>query len=252
MSGSPSSIESVPLDCIHGDVRLRGELLHPAGEETRAAVLMFPGATGPGESFRKTMRELAEAGYLVVGVDMYGVDADISTPQAAGAHYAELLEAPVTLRERTVRWFETVRALPGVDPERIAAIGYCFGGRCVLELARSGADLQVVVSYHGLLTTHDPARPGQVPARISVWSGGRDPYVPVADLESLRGELDAAGADYQITLFAKSRHSFMDPDHDGFAEGIAYDPVAHRIAWAGTLALLEETIGRPSGSSGVT
>ena len=246
MSGSPSSIRSVPLDCIHGDVRLRSELLHPAGEGTRAAVLMFPGATGPGESYRKAMHELAEAGYVVVGVDMYGIDADISTPQAAGAHYVRLLEAPGTLRERTVRWLEAVRALPGVDPERIAAMGYCFGGRCVLELARSGADLQAVGSYHGLLTSHDPARPGHVRARISVWSGGNDPYVPIADLESLRGELDAAGADYQIALFGKARHSFMDPDHDGLAEGIAYDPVAHRVAWAGALALLDETIGGSS------
>lgn len=252
MSGSQSNIGPVALDCMHGDVRLRGELLHPPGGGTRPAVLMFPGATGPGDSFRKAMRELAEAGYVVVGVDMYGIDADISTPQAAGAHYARLLEAPETLRERTVRWLDTVRALPEVDPRRIAAIGYCFGGRCVLELARSGADLQVAVSYHGLLKTHDPARPGRVRARISVWTGGKDPYAPVVDLDSLRGELDAAGADYQITLFAKAQHSFMDPDHDGFAEGIAYDPVAHRIAWAGTLALLEETVRGPSSAPGVT
>lgn len=246
MSGLASSTGFAPLECLHGDVRLQGELLRPAGEGTRAAVLMFPGATGPGESFRKAMRELAGAGYLVVGVDMYGIDADISTPQAAGVHFTGLLEAPATLRERTVRWLDTIRAQPGVDPARIAAVGYCFGGRCVLELARSGADLQAVVSYHGLLTTHAHARPGVVRARIAVWSGGRDPYAPVADLDALRSELDAAGADYQVTLFGKARHSFADPDHDGFAEGIAYDPLAHRIAWAGTLALLEETIGKPA------
>lgn len=246
MSGLASGTGFAPLECIDGEVRLQGELLHPTRGETRAAVLMFPGATGPGESFRQAMRELAEAGYLVVGTDMYGADADISTPQAAGVHFAQLLEAPATLRNRTIRWLETVRALPGVDPARIAAVGYCFGGRCVLELARSGADLQAVVSYHGLLTTHAPASPGAVRARIAVWSGGKDPYAPVADLDSLRDELDAAGADYQITLFGKAQHSFTDPDHDGVAEGIAYDPVAHRIAWAGTLALLGETIGKPA------
>lgn len=243
MTESASDILVTPLDCRHGDVLLQGQLLRSVGDGARAAVLMFPGATGPGDSFRKTMRELAVAGYVVVGIDMYGTKADISTPQAAGAHYAALLKAPEVLRARTVRWLETIRALPGIDPDRIAAIGYCFGGRCVLELARSGADLQAVVSYHGLLTTHAPARPGDLRARIAVWSGGKDPYAPVADLDSLRSELDAAGADYQITLFSKARHSFTDPDHHGFAEGIAYDPTAHRIAWSGTLALLEEALG---------
>lgn len=232
-----------PLDCAHGDVQLQGELLRPAGGGMRAAILMFPGGAGPGASFRMAMRELADAGYVVAGIDMYGAKADISTPQAAGSHYLAMLSAPATLRDRTVRWLETVRALPGVDPGRIAAIGYCFGGKCVLELARSGADLQAVISYHGLLTTHAPARPGHVRARIAVWSGGKDPYAPVAELDMLREELEAADADYQITLFGKARHSFTDPDHHGYAEGIAYDAVAHGIAWAGTLALLEETIG---------
>ncbi len=207
---------------------------------------MFPGATGPAESFRKTMRELAAAGYVVVGIDMYGADADISTPEAAGQYFAALLNDPTTLRERVILWHDTVRALAGVDASRVAAIGYCFGGKCVLELARSGADIQAVVSYHGLLTTDAPAQPDQVRCRIAVWSGGKDPYAPVAELDALRGEFDAAGVDYQVTLFSRAQHSFTDPDHDGLQEGIAYDPLAHRVAWAGTLALLEETIGRPA------
>lgn len=245
MTGLASDAEFAPLPCTHGAVRLQGEMLHPAGEQKRPAVLMFPGATGPGESFRKAMRELARAGYIVAGIDMYGVEADISTREAAGAHFVALLEAPETLRDRAVHWLETVRRLPGVDPHRIAAIGYCFGGRCVLELARSGADLQAVVSYHGLLTTHAPARPGEVRARTAVWSGGRDPYAPVTELDALRAEFDNAEADYQITLFGKAQHSFMDPDHEGAAKGIAYDALAHRITWASTLALLDETVGEP-------
>lgn len=246
MSGLTSDTGFMPVECIHGETRLRGELLRPTVEGTLPAVLMFPGATGPGKSFRDAMRELAHAGYLVVGIDMYGVEADISSPAAAGVHFTQLLEAPQTLRNRAVRWLETVCALPEVDPARIAALGYCFGGRCVLELARSGADLQAAVSYHGLLTTHAPARCGEVRARVVVWSGGKDPYAPVADLDSLRDELETAGADYQITLFGQAQHSFTDPDHDGIADGIAYDVLAHRIAWAGTLALLGETIGTPA------
>lgn len=234
--------EFEPCCCVHGTVTLEGSLLRPADGTPRGTVMMFPGATGPGDSFRQAMRDLAATGYLVVGIDMYGVGADLSTAQSAGEYFAALLSAPDLLRERVVRWFDAVCALPGVDAGRVAAIGYCFGGKCVLELARSGAPIAAVTSFHGLLTTHAPARRGAIPARIAVWTGGRDPYAPLADLDALRAELDSAEADYQVTLFARAQHSFTDPDHDGLAEGIAYDPAAHRIAWAGTMALLNQVL----------
>lgn len=231
------------LRCVHRDVTLEGFAITPSTGTPRGTVLMFPGATGPGDSFRRAMRDLATEGYLVIGIDMYGIDADLSTPESAGQYFTALLNEPQLLRERVVAWFETVCALPEVDSARIAAIGYCFGGKCVLELARSGAPIAAVASFHGLLTTHAPARPDTVTAEIAVWSGGRDPYAPVADLDALRAELDTAGARYQITLFSRAQHSFTDPDHEGIAEGIGYDPGAHRIAWAGTLALLADAIG---------
>lgn len=230
------------LECEHDGVVLRGLVARPEGVPSGAAVLMFPGATGPSECFHAAMREVAAGGRLVVAPDMYGADADISSNQAAGTHFAALMAAPDLLRERVLVWFETLRTLPGVDPDRIAAIGYCFGGKCVLELARSGAAVRSVTSFHGLLGTHAPAIKGNVPARIAVWTGGEDPYAPLADVDALRAELDAAGADYQLTVFAKAAHAFTDPDHDGIAPGIAYDRTAHRIAWNGTITLLEETV----------
>ncbi|TCM19545.1 dienelactone hydrolase [Novosphingobium sp. PhB165] len=235
------------LECEHDDVVLRGLLVRPDAGVSHApapggAVLMFPGATGPSDSFFQAMREIAAGGRLVVAPDMYGVGADLSTNAAAGTYFAALMAKPALLRERLLVWFERVRALPDVDPERIAAIGYCFGGKCVLELARSGAPVRSVTSFHGLLGTHAPAQPGAVRARVAVWTGGEDPYAPPADVEALRAELDAAGVDYQLTLFAKVAHAFTDPDHDGIAPGIAYDRTAHRIAWNGTIALLEESI----------
>lgn len=232
------------LDCEHQGVTLRGRVARPETAANGAAVLMFPGATGPSDSFYAAMREVAAGGRLVVAADMYGADADISSTQAAGAHFAALMETPDRLRDRAIAWFEAVRALPEVDPQRIAAIGYCFGGKCVLELARSGAAVRAVTSFHGLLGTHAPAVIGQVPARIAIWAGGQDPYAPPADVQALRAELDAAGADYQLTVFAKAAHAFTDPDHDGIAPGIVYDRAAHRIAWKGTIALLEETVDR--------
>lgn len=227
---------------IDGATTLEGFVLAPEGSGPHAAVLMFPGATGPGRSFRAAVGELAAAGYLAFGVDMYGIGADIATPGAAGVHFEKLLAAPDHLRARVVAWFDAVRAHPDVDADRVAAVGYCFGGKCVLELARSGAPVRSVTSFHGLLQTHAPAQPGTVKARVAIWTGGEDPYAPVEHLDGLRQEFDAAGADYQATLFAKAQHSFTDPDHDGIGPGIAYDALSHRIAWAGTLALLEQTL----------
>ncbi|MEE4454571.1 dienelactone hydrolase family protein [Novosphingobium resinovorum] len=230
------------VHCSHDEVELEGFLGKPERAGPHPAVLMFPGATGPGPSFEAAAHELVGAGYVVAGIDMYGRGADLSTPQSAGRHFADLLARPDVLRARVLAWLDAVCALPCVDPECVAAVGYCFGGKCVLELARSGAAVKAVSSFHGLLGTHAPAMPGAVRARIAVWTGGRDPYVPRADLAALRAELDTADADYQMTEFARARHAFTDPDHDGIAEGIAYDPVAHRIAWSGTLALLEATL----------
>ncbi|WP_159978663.1 MULTISPECIES: dienelactone hydrolase family protein [unclassified Novosphingobium] len=230
------------VECVHDGATLTGRIARPRTAGPHAAVLMFPGATGPGPSFDHAVRELAALGYLAVSIDMYGRGADTSSPQAAGAHFADLMARPEVLRARVIAWFDTVRTIPGVDPARIGAIGYCFGGKCVLELARSGAAVACVSSFHGLLSTHAPAQPGEVTARIAVWSGGRDPYAPITEFDALRAELDAAGADYHATLFAQARHAFTDPDHDGIAEGIAYDLTAHRIAWSGTLALLDVTL----------
>lgn len=232
--------------CQHGDTVMEGVVHAPAasGIASGATVMMFPGATGSGPSFRKSAAELAALGYRVIEIEMYGAGSDISTPQAAGEHFTKLLASPGLLRDRVVTWFETIRAMPGVDPRRIAAVGYCFGGKCVLELARSGADVRAVVSYHGLLTTHAPMAPGVCKADIAVWSGGCDPYAPVADFDALRSEFDSAGARYQMSLLSTAQHSFTDPDHDDIGlEGIAYDALSHRVSWAATIAFLSQTIG---------
>lgn len=230
------------IEVTHGDTTMRGFMVAPTSPGPHRTVLMFPGATGAGPTFRATARELAERGYLAIGVDMYGATADISTPQAAGVHFDALLKAPERLRERVVTWFDAVCARDEVDAARVAAIGYCFGGKCVLELARSGAPVRCVTSFHGLLQTHAPARPGAFAGHAAIWTGGRDPYAPVEHLTELRAEFDAADIDYQATLFAKAQHSFTDPDHNGVAAGIAYDALSHRTSWAGTLALLDHCL----------
>jgi len=234
--------EFTAIECSCNGTVMEGTICVPQGSGPRPAVVMFPGASGSGPTFGKRAGELVELGYLVVCADMYEQGADQSTPEAAGKHFMALLDAPEELRARAVAWLDLVKTHAAADPGRVAALGYCFGGKCVLEIARSGADLKAVVSYHGLLTTHAPARPGSVKCEVVAWCAGQDPYAPLTHVEEFRREMRLAEASHQITMFSYAEHSFTDADHDGLQDGIAYHPLAFRVSWAGTLALLDELL----------
>ena len=232
-----------PVRCDHDGFALKGYCAAPKGDGPFPAVMVMHSGHGLRKQIAEKVKLLAELGYVAVATDMYGADADISTPEAAGQHYAGLIEDMAKLRARTVAWLDAVAARKDVDAQRIGAIGYCFGGMCVLELARSGADVKAVSSFHGVLTTQSPARPGTVRAQVAAYCGTEDPYAPLADIETLRKELSAAGARYEIMEFAGVAHGFSDPSMDDFGlDGIRYDRVADRVSWAGTLALLDAVL----------
>lgn len=232
------------IDLAHEGVVLKGQLARPASATgPLPVVLVFPSAIGLGEHALAAVERLAEAGWLALGVDLYGEGRysgyDNAAPET-GELFQRFLDTPGAVRSPALAWFDQAAALPGADPSRIAAIGYCFGGYCVLELARAGADLRAAVSYHGLLTTALPAEPGAIRGEIAAYCGGGDPYAPPEAIESLRRELSEAGARHQITVFAQAEHSFTDPSAGKMGRpGIAYDALADRVSWAGTLALLE-------------
>lgn len=228
----------------HAGARLTGQLTSPAARgRPLPLVMVFPSALGLGKHALGAVQRLAGQGYLGLGIDMYGegLYSGYETSAAgAGAQFDALLKAPQLLRDRAVAWLDHARALPDVDAARIAAIGYCFGGYCVLELARTGANLAAVVSYHGLLTTQGPAAPDTIKPEVAAYCGDSDPFAPVDTIEGLRRELQAAGARHQVTVFGGVEHSFTDPDAALLKRpGIAYDALADRVSWAGTLALLE-------------
>ena len=232
-----------PIECEHGGTLLRGLMAVPDGDGPFPAVLVMHSALGLHHMVGDTARRLADLGYLAVASDMYGADADFSDELKAGELYARLGANPGFLRERCVAWFDAVGLLDQVDASRIGAIGYCFGGKCVLELARSGCDVKAVVSYHGTLETHEPARAGQINGVVAAWCGEQDPYAPPEHIDALRAEMIAAGARYQITMLGSVAHGFTDPDAARLnMPGIGYDEVAARVSWAGTLALLDATL----------
>ena len=229
--------------CQHDGTALKGFAAIPTGQGPFPAVLVMHSALGIRHMTTGIAQKLAGLGYLAVATDMYGADADIGEREKAGEHYMALLHAPEVLRARTALWFDTVAARPDVDAGRIAAIGYCFGGKCTMELARSGRGLRAAVSYHGLLTTHAPAQAGQIKGEIVAWCGARDPFGPAEETQAFRAEMEAAGACWQITEWGKVAHGFTDPEAEGGMPGIEYDAIADKVSWAGTVALLEQVFG---------
>jgi dienelactone hydrolase len=233
--------ELQPLTCNHEDFELTGQMATPTGAGPHPAVLVMHTGLGLGTLMRRQARLLAERGYVAVATDMYGGGGDFhANPAAAGTAYSALLDKPQLLRARTVAWHTLVCGMPNIDSKRVAAIGYCFGGRCVLELARSGADVKAVVSYHGLLDTPMPAQRGAIKGVVAVYTGAKDPYAPTKDVEAFRQEMTQAQARWQITVFGEAAHGFTDPEAATLKRpGIAYDALADRISWAASLALLE-------------
>jgi dienelactone hydrolase len=207
-------------------------------------VMVMHNGRGMGQHMLDVAQLLAERGYAAIATDMFGGGAsadDISA--SSGRSMQELIEAPGRLRARAVAWYERIKARPDIDPQRIAAIGYCFGGLCVLELARSGVDVQAVVSYHGLLTTSKPAQAGEIRGQVAIYAGGKDPYAPAGHIEAVRQEMTAAGVNFQLTVFSDACHAFTDKDAAKLGRaGIEYHAIADKVSWAGTLALLESSL----------
>jgi dienelactone hydrolase len=223
----------------HAGKNLEGELAVPTSAGPHPAVLVVHNAFGIGSQVRETATVLAAHGYVALACDMYG-DGFYSRDQAAIADVvAPLWGGGGLVRERIERWFELLAWRKEVDPRRIAVIGYCFGGMCALELARSGAALTVAISYHGILETREPARTDAIKAHVAVFTGAKDPHAPPAHLLRLREEMMKARASWQITEFGDAYHAFTEIDADSPNEGRKYDPIAHRVSWNGTIDLLE-------------
>ncbi len=231
------------IRCHHAGADLAGQLAVPDTPGPHPAVMVMHNAHGLGEHMRSVAQRLAAQGYITLATDMYGDGAHFPDSASAGVAIGPLWRDADLLRARVVAWFETMRALDGVDPTRLAAIGYCFGGQCVLELARTGADLRLFASYHGLLSTSKPAAPGAIKGQVAVFTGAKDPYAPREQVEAFRAEMVAAEAHWQITEFGDAAHAFTDPDADTIPlAGLAYDPLADAVSWAATLALLGATL----------
>jgi dienelactone hydrolase len=226
-----------------GDLDLQGEIYRPASTPDGAAVLVVHEADGIGGNVREHCRRLADLGYVAAAADMHGGGRVLEGAEMLAA-MARFRADPALLRRRVRAGLDALCTLDGVDPDRAAAIGFCFGGLAVLELARSGAPVAAVASFHGLLTSAAPAGTGDIRARVLAATGARDPLVPADDVAAFQREMSEAGADWHLLVHGRALHSYTNHAVDGLGDArMGYDPLAHRLSWATLTAFLADTLG---------
>jgi dienelactone hydrolase len=215
--------------------RFSGIQATPTG--ATAGVLVFHGGSGLTDHERDRVQMLAELGYVAFAPDLFG---EVFADRARGmAVIGELVAQPAKLRART----QAALAVLAARVDKVAAVGHCFGGLAALELARSGAAVRAVVSVHGRLAAVDPARRGEVQARVLACTGADDPFCPREQRLAFEDEMTAAGVDWQHHVYGGALHGFSVPGIDpAKSPGCAYHELADRRSWAAMRGLFDEVL----------
>lgn len=226
-----------------GPLELRGEYYRPTVAPNGRAVLVVHEADGVGQNVRRRCAMLAALGYTAAAADMHGSGRVLAADEIAPALERFKNDAGL-IRGRIGAAFAALAAETALP---VAAIGYCFGGYAVLELARSGAQTVAVASFHGLLSSSAPASAGTIRTPIFVATGDLDPLVPPADVLAFEEEMRGAGANWHVLAHGRALHSFTNPGVDALDDPrMAYDPMADAISWAAALAFLDAAFSRSS------
>ena len=241
-----AEIKAETLEYKEGDTVLEGHLVYDDKiQGKRPAVLVVHEWWGLNDYAKSRARQLAEMGYVALAVDIYGKGVRAETQEEASALATKFRGDRPLLRARINAGLEAVKANSNVDPTKIAAIGYCFGGTTTLELARSGADVKGVVSFHGGLKTPTPDDAKNIKARVLVFHGNDDPFVPPAEVGAFIEEMKAGNVNYQITGYGGAVHTFTNPAAGNDpSKGQAYNEQADKRSWREMKAFLDEIFGK--------
>jgi dienelactone hydrolase len=248
-----AEVKTETVEYKDGDTVLEGYLAYPASlsdyaeASDAAAVGKRPGVlivhewTGLGPYVKGRARQLAELGYVAFAVDIYGKGVRPADAQEAAKQAAIYRSDRRLMRSRAATGLEHIKKYPFVDPNHIAAIGYCFGGGVVLELARSGADVKGVVSFHGNLDTPNPEDAKSIKAKVLVLHGADDPHVPAEQVAAFEKEMRDAKVDWQMNIYGNAVHSFTNPEAgDDPSRGAAYNKEADIRSWEAMKAFFKE------------
>ncbi|WP_163097872.1 dienelactone hydrolase family protein [Acidithiobacillus ferrianus] len=244
------SIEESVLEYQDGDDTLLGYLVRPSFTSVvRPAVLVVPEWWGLNTYAKHRARQLAESGYVALAADMYGNGAVTENPEVAASR-AQQFRTGAVARARIRAAFDALQAQPEVDRDRVGAVGFCFGGSVVLELARSGAPVRSVTCFHGSLSTPLPAQRGIITSSVLVLHGADDSFISNEEVIAFGEEMRAAKADWQLLSLGGAVHSFSNPEADQAGiTGIAFHPASARRAWRIFESFLQETLACREGDA---
>jgi len=242
-----TNVDTQTVNYRAGDTEMRGYLAYDGEQEqSRPGVLVVPEWWGLNDYARRRARDLAELGYVALAVDMYGGGKATADPEQAGIWAGAIGKDPELARARFMAALQALKGQQGVDPERVAAIGYCFGGTVVLNMARDSAELDGVVSFHGTLPVDRPPAPEQIEADVLVLHGGADSYVTAAQMAEFTRQMQHAGADFDIITYPGAKHSFTNPAADAVAQkfdlDVGYDVQADHQSWREMRAFLTQVL----------
>ena len=229
------------IEYEHAGVALEGFLacadtVEPAGP----AVMVVHAWAGRSQFECDKARALAESGYVGFAADLYGKGVSGNSVEENAALMQPFLDDRALLQSRLTTALETLKSQPEVDKNRLAAIGFCFGGLCVLDLARIGTDIKGVASFHGLFGAPGNTAGTRIKAKVLALHGHEDPMVPVDAVVGLEKELTEAGADWQLHVYGNALHAFTNPQANDPALGAIYNENADKRSWQALLNFLEE------------
>ncbi|MDH1068103.1 dienelactone hydrolase family protein [Acinetobacter johnsonii] len=226
--------------------RLVGYFAAPSSQTPHAGIIVAPEWWGRNEYTEQRARELAEHGYAALAIDMYG-DKNVTTDAKQAYEWMMQTFADAdTIVNRAQAGLDTLAAQPEVNADQLAAIGFCYGGKVVLDLARSGTPLKAVATFHATLAPKAPAVEGQIQGEILVLHGELDSMVTLDDVASFREEMHAAKVDHEVIIFEDAKHGFSNPlaDERAKANGVdlGYNPEAERQGLDAMYDLLERNL----------
>jgi dienelactone hydrolase len=227
-------------------LELIGRLAVPEGVGTLPGVLIAHEGGGLDDYQKSRAERFADLGYVAFALDYFGGGRPLSSQEEMAVRCRELWDEPERIRTLAHAGLEVLTGDPRSDPSRLAAVGYCFGGAVVLELARSGADIKAVVGFHPRLATRRPGDAHKITAKVLVCVGTEDPLISAAERMSFEEEMQAGGVDWRMNLYGNAEHSFTRPaaDRDGRA-GVGYHRLSDERSWRAMLDLFDEVLACP-------
>lgn len=245
--GARAELRTQQIEYRDGPTVLKGVLVYDdATEDLRPAVLVLPEWWGVTDYPKQRATQLARMGYVALAADMFGNGLQTDDAKQAGQWATPFFTNRKLMRQRAQAGLDTLLNQKYVDKSRVAAIGYCFGGTAALELARGGAALAGVISFHGDLTRTADQGPDNIKAKVLACHGADDPMVPLAAMNAFIDEMKQAKADWQINTYSGAMHAFTNPAADKHQlPGVAYHEQADKRSWMALCDFFAELFRKP-------